>query len=148
VKLDIKKILEIPGESLEIDDKLDLSWVKRAGETIFPEQLAAKGKIKNQSGIVKLRYQLSGVMKFRCDRCLMQSEREINEEFVHTIVQELQDESLDDVYTICRDGMLNLAEEASNDLLVQLPQVLLCREDCKGLCPRCGTNLNTSTCNC
>jgi uncharacterized protein len=45
------------------------------------------------------------------------------------------------------DGLL-LEDVLREQLLLASPVKLVCREDCKGLCPQCGTNLNTVTCNC
>ena len=45
-------------------------------------------------------------------------------------------------YTLDVDRLL------SNELLLNLPMKVLCREDCKGICNRCGANLNYSTCSC
>jgi len=43
---------------------------------------------------------------------------------------------------------LDLTEDIREDILLNLPQHFLCSEDCKGLCPFCGINLNTTTCSC
>lgn len=44
--------------------------------------------------------------------------------------------------------MLNLAEVAWEQFMLALPASPLCKQDCKGLCPQCGTNLNIGTCAC
>lgn len=133
MKIDIKKVLNIPGEEEKISVSLSLSWAKRLGETIFPESLAVEGTIKNRAGIVELRYQIKGIMMFRCDRCLMQTKKDINDTFSHLVVSHLEDTSLDDVYVIADDGLLDIEAIVADDLLLQLPQVLLCKEDCPGL---------------
>ena len=46
------------------------------------------------------------------------------------------------------DGTLNLSEWARSAIAELLPPQILCREDCKGLCPQCGTNLNFEECGC
>ena len=43
---------------------------------------------------------------------------------------------------------LSLEDVVREQVLLSLPSRTLCNEDCKGLCPRCGQNLNTGTCNC
>jgi uncharacterized protein len=59
---------------------------------------------------------------------------------------ELQDEDLTTAYY--RDHVLDLAEMLREQFYLAMPMRPLCREDCKGLCPHCGTNLNTATCDC
>ena len=43
---------------------------------------------------------------------------------------------------------LSLEDVVREQVLLSLPSRTLCKEDCKGLCPRCGQNLNLATCNC
>jgi uncharacterized protein len=47
-----------------------------------------------------------------------------------------------------RDGFLDVDEELLEMLEMDFPTKILCREDCAGLCPKCGKNLNLGTCNC
>src|SRR5271157_6076715 len=47
-----------------------------------------------------------------------------------------------------QDGGLSLEDVLREQVLLSLPARSLCREDCKGLCPRCGADRNTQSCNC
>jgi uncharacterized protein len=47
-----------------------------------------------------------------------------------------------------RDGVIDLGELVREQIYLTLPMKPLCREDCRGLCPECGTNLNAGTCAC
>jgi uncharacterized protein len=47
-----------------------------------------------------------------------------------------------------RDEQIDLNELLREQFYLALPMKPLCREDCKGLCPECGTNLNAETCGC
>jgi uncharacterized protein len=46
------------------------------------------------------------------------------------------------------DDEIDLNELMREQFYLALPMKPLCREDCRGLCPQCGTNLNTGTCDC
>ena len=59
---------------------------------------------------------------------------------------ELTDEDFSTAYY--RDHVLDFAEMLREQFYLAMPMRPLCREDCKGLCPHCGTNLNTTTCGC
>jgi uncharacterized protein len=50
--------------------------------------------------------------------------------------------------TFYKDDEIDLGELMREQFYLALPMKPLCREDCKGLCPQCGTNLNTETCQC
>ena len=49
---------------------------------------------------------------------------------------------------VCEDNVLELDELVISDLLLQLPTKILCKEDCKGLCFKCGKDLNDGDCDC
>jgi uncharacterized protein len=50
--------------------------------------------------------------------------------------------------TYLEDGHINTDELLRENLLLSLPLQPLCRDDCRGLCPRCGANLNQGPCGC
>lgn len=56
------------------------------------------------------------------------------------------DEDLDSQYVV--EGVLDVAEWARDAIAEAVPATLLCRADCAGLCPHCGTNLNEGSCDC
>ena len=148
MKISIKEIFEIVGLSEDFAGELDLSWITRQGEKLFHDALAVSGSVVNRAGIVTLRYQISGKIPFRCDRCLMQSELKLDRQFEHIVVQSLEDETLDDAYLTAPDVVLTLDEIAGADIQLSLPQVMLCKEDCKGICHMCGADLNKESCGC
>lgn len=81
-----------------------------------------------------------------CSRCLQPFEKmfenDINEQFTF-------DRNNKDVDTTFLDSdSLNVTEMIIEDIILSLPMKHLCKDDCKGLCPVCGTNLNFSSCNC
>lgn len=65
----------------------------------------------------------------------------------HTVVREVNGED-DETFLVAENGCIELEELATNDILPELPQRYLCREDCRGLCPTCGKNLNEGPCGC
>ena len=54
----------------------------------------------------------------------------------------------EDEYIVCEGDGLDLEELVIADVILSMPAKLLCREDCKGLCPTCGINLNKESCGC
>ncbi|MBI2188768.1 MAG: DUF177 domain-containing protein [Acidobacteria bacterium] len=60
--------------------------------------------------------------------------------------REVADEDLDLSYY--RDDRIDLNELLREQFYLALPMKPLCREDCRGLCPQCGANLNTAACGC
>lgn len=60
----------------------------------------------------------------------------------------MEEEDNDDYILVDESFKLDLDELLRSDILLELPYKYLCREDCKGLCPSCGKNLNEGPCSC
>ena len=82
-----------------------------------------------------------------CDRCLAESRRAYDRAFVHGLARTLFDEENDD-YIVVEDGILDLDGLVMEDITLEMPMQMLCKEDCKGLCPQCGADLNKGDCGC
>ena len=54
----------------------------------------------------------------------------------------------DSEFSLSDDGILDLAPLIRAETIIEDTYGALCRPDCKGLCPECGTNLNHTTCTC
>ena len=53
-----------------------------------------------------------------------------------------------DDYIFIEDMKLDITTPLFEEMLLEMPSKILCREDCRGLCPRCGKNLNEGGCDC
>ena len=86
-----------------------------------------------------------------CSRCLepvtVPFELEIDQELDLSQTEEERVEALDEQPYISGYN-LDVDQLVLNELLLNLPMKVLCKEDCKGICNRCGTNLNRGTCDC
>jgi uncharacterized protein len=91
---------------------------------------------------------MDGQAALDCRRCLLETTAEVGEE-VHLIFSEDGDPDDPDVYSIDPDAReLDLRPAVREHWLLEVPGYALCRPDCKGLCPTCGTDLNASECGC
>ena len=116
--------------SLPIDTKLDFSQVEFQGVHPFSKPVRVVGEITVRAGVVQLTARAAFVFHGRCDRCLGAFDRAYDVPLEHILVNTLEDEENDDY------------------ILLELPYKSLCREDCRGLCPMCGKNLNEGLCGC
>lgn len=112
----------------------------------------------------KDRFRLVGTitttLELRCSRCLEAFSLPVNDAFDLRYLpegaglaegDETEDGELGDddtSATFYRDDAIDLAELMREQFYLALPMKPLCRQDCKGLCPHCGTNLNTEACQC
>ena len=93
---------------------------------------------------------LTGGAEAPCRRCLTDVGVDIDEE-AHFIFSSEGDDSTDDpdVYPFDPTAVtLDLRPAVREHWLLSVPGFVLCREDCRGLCASCGTDLNTESCDC
>jgi len=96
------------------------------------------------------------ILELSCNRCLKEFERPVRvnfeEQFYPTVdvVSGLPLAPFDEneIFPIDARHQVNLAEAIRQNLLTDLPMVVVCKEDCKGLCPQCGQDLNLGSCEC
>jgi len=93
---------------------------------------------------------IEGDVALACSRCLEDTTAHVNDE-THVIFAELGNEEIDDpdVFRIDpKDRELDLRPMIREEWLLAAPTFALCRGDCKGLCPRCGADLNAGPHDC
>lgn len=85
-----------------------------------------------------------------CGRCLDLFENKSKAVLSGRLIEkpELDNEDEEDNLIYYNGDKLNLKEEIIEAIILNLPMKPLCSEKCKGLCPKCGTNLNEGQCNC
>lgn len=146
--LDLKKIFTDENETLSFDYNMDLSSTEVGGGAYpFVSPVKVKGTVVGKDGFAQLKVGASFDFSVPCDRCAGRINRRYDYSFSHTLVPSLENED-DDRFIEVRDEQLNLDELVREDILLELPTKFLCREDCKGICPKCGKNLNDGPCGC
>jgi len=88
-----------------------------------------------------------------CDRCNKEFNRVItsNYRMIYLFGQDTQNsgnEKMDVVYLHPDTDKIDLSNDVRDYSLLAIPMKKLCSEDCKGLCSKCGKNLNDGLCNC
>ena len=145
--LDLKSIFLCEGSVLERELVQDMSETAVDGVKPFVSPVRVDVTAENRAGLVKLSLATSFNFQKPCDRCGTDVIREIHYSFEHYLVTSLSGDQNDDYietpdYTIDIDGLVR------DDILLELPSKYLCSDECKGLCPKCGANLNEKACGC
>ena len=102
------------------------------------------------------RYLLEGTVTttvaFECDRCVAQFTRQVSGSYRMYYVQDPQDMGGADpseVQVVPGDlTFIDVSDDVRQTAVLTIPLKVLCRDDCRGLCPKCGTNLNEQQCDC
>jgi len=109
------------------------------------EPFAIRGKVYSLDGKLWIHFSYEGMVHFVCDRCLKAFDQVLSGD----VTREISDvDGFDVEWLVIRDGLIDLVEALTDDILINLPIQLVCDEDCKGLCPSCGINLNQDVCSC
>ncbi|RKJ39018.1 DUF177 domain-containing protein [Acutalibacter sp. 1XD8-33] len=145
--LDLKKLFRGDGVEESAACELDFSGVELGGAKPFCAPVKVQARMRSFAGSVDFRAQVAYTLSMPCDRCAEMVVRDYEKSFVHTLVRETQNEE-DDRLILVPEERLDLDGLILEDVLLDLPGQFLCREDCKGLCPRCGKNWNEGLCAC
>lgn len=131
-----------------LEYEMDLSGLELDGVKPFCAPVKVRAAFHGFTGSVELSVDLLYTLEMPCDRCGETTRRECPRTFSHVLVRELSSEQDDDAFVAVPEERLDLDELLREDILLDLPSKFLCSPDCKGLCPRCGKNLNEGPCGC
>ena len=111
--------------------------------------------VTKTSTTIFIKGEFSAIIDSNCSRCLEDISVPIGGNFAYTLIPakaetredlELTAEELE--ISHYQGDFVDLTSIICEQIILQIPIKTLCREECRGLCPRCGINLNTSSCNC
>ncbi len=141
LKIELRPFFEGDGESLNIDCEF------RPLDNLFSSAVKVTGEIKSAAGLVSIDALAKTSITKPCDRCASVTTKELSVPVKHFLVERLNDEDCDE-YILVPDLTLNVPDLVLEDIYLSLPSRFLCKDDCKGLCPLCGKNLNEGGCTC
>lgn len=113
----------------------------------FPEPVTVKGLVKNMAGYMCLSASAEVTYTTACARCAESVCSKLEIAFEKDIASDEVSRENDD-YLFPEDEKLDLIPPVEEEIMLEMPSRTLCREDCLGLCPKCGKNLNEGSCGC
>lgn len=146
-RFDVSAVLDGVKSSLVVGDTVEMTSVQLRGLRPFTQPVTIQAEAALQGGVVTLNCTYRTTLSLVCDRCLASFDKEVAQRSSHVVVRELNGPDQGE-FVVAPDGMVSLEELATNDIIPELPSKVLCREDCRGLCPVCGGNLNEVACGC
>ncbi len=144
--LQLKSLFMGETESVPIHCTLDLSGVEWNGLHPFHE-VTVKGQVRLSAGVVTLTATVSYRYVGVCDRCMCEINRVQQLQMEHILVVSLNHEN-NDSFILLENYQLPLDSLVEEDLILDQPSKVLCSEECLGLCPQCGKDLNEGPCDC
>jgi len=145
-------IRSVEAKAVQVDAQLspdDPVW--QQGDPVPEEPLRVSGRLSSAgSGRFYWHGKLSGDVTMPCRRCLADATVHVQDESHVIFADEGSAEAEDpDVYVLDeRSTQLDLRPVVREQWMLVVPAYAVCREECKGLCPTCGKDLNNGPCDC
>ena len=150
----------IPEDGLNLHFEKDGEWFQNAlpekEKKEFSLQIAdVVCSVKKLRDTVFVEGSLETTVATNCCRCLELANFPVMSNFRYTFApagnqprdeQELHSEDLE--FGFYEGDIIDLDDLLFEQIMLQIPIKVLCKDTCKGLCPHCGTDLNTAKCNC
>lgn len=147
LKINISKLSEgVHDFNLQADpSRLEL------GDT-FTSPVSVNVKLDKSSTQIFLKGEIASNGNFMCDRCLIDFTSEFRTSFNIVFMYEargLKEDRTNDIQILSHEtNYIDIAEDVRQYLLLAIPIKILCSENCRGLCPSCGIDLNENQCKC
>ena len=153
LRIEVPDRLFAPAECETFTGTFDLPEFDANPDTYrFARPLDWSVTVSNTGDALVVDGHVKGVGTTACARCLDDFDLDIDGHvegyFLLPEAEEPEDRDEDDYERLSEDHVIDLTPLLQAAILVDVPLVPLCREDCKGLCPDCGANLNRETCDC
>ena len=154
MRIELENLEGSKGDFAHVYQPEDLNPVDERITLIEPA--AVNGKIRLNSNQVFVNGHVDTRAQVECDRCLQPIEIAVNADFALEYITgpdyessaavELTEEELS--VAVFDGEAIDVDEIVKEQILLAVPTRMLCREDCKGICPECGVDRNTGDCTC
>ena len=147
--LGLSKIIDSPGASIPFSVNVDLSDLLYGECYPVSEPVAASGVVRNTAGVLVMTGSIATTIHGVCDRCATDFDQQVTFPIDVVLVTELSNEENEDEWVFPLEGdNADLEDIVRTVFVLNFGSKLLCKPDCKGLCCRCGKNLNNEACTC
>lgn len=147
LKVSIIEILGKPGASRDVSISRSLEGVHVDLARLDPSPVEGDLRLESVVEGVLVTGSLHGEVTCRCARCLREFGTELSTELCELFAAPGHLEEEEDVYRVTGEE-IDLEPMVRDELTLALPLNPLCRDDCKGMCARCGSDLNEGACDC
>ena len=147
MRLDVKPILRDPAKRIPFQFELDLSDLEFSGRTPVSRPVTVEGEVYSSADVLHLDMDTRTTLDAMCDRCGKEFLKDMEIPYNCVLADEIQNEDSDEIVLLENDEV-DLEDLARTAFILGMDTKTLCSEDCKGLCTRCGADLNLGPCSC
>jgi len=147
--LGLQDIIHKPGASVSFSERVDLSDLRFGNCYPVSEPVLVVGTVRNTADVLMMKGTITTCLHGVCDRCAADFTQDVEIPIDVVLVEELSNEDSEDEWVFPLEAeKADLDEIVRTVFVLNLDSKLLCNPDCKGLCCRCGKNLNEGPCTC
>jgi len=147
--IDLSDIIKDYGGKLKISEGFNMGDIDFMGESFtFLEDCRLDGFIMNNTKSLELCLTVTGKAEVHCARCRKPVTIDVKFPVNEVLVREDGEISEDEDVIVYSGHEIEIDDVLINSFLMNVSGKYLCSDDCKGLCPHCGTDLNLSECDC
>ncbi len=146
MKVDVSDIIRVNGASMQVSFEEEPSEKEFVGGCLIDGKIKFSGTLTNELGSVRLEGRLQLKYSYDCYRCLRPAGKDLNIRISESFISS-DDAEQTDMYPF-EEKTLDTDKALRDNIILNLPMKNLCSEKCKGLCEKCGTNLNEMQCEC
>lgn len=147
MKIELVSVLKNEGASIGFSGEIPLGRFEFDGNDLnFEKPLKVSGNVLNIGGTIEVRADVEGEFITCCARCGTEVDKKIACELFESFAGDILD--VDGENVSFKGSLMDISGAVRSAVLENLPLRFLCGENCKGLCPVCGANLNETDCNC
>lgn len=144
---DLSSVINNDGAVLKISGNVSLAETKSFGVD-FPDGVKVLGEITCRKDVLELKATVSGEFKTECARCLKELGLSLSFDFCETLAQDGENVTDKDSVIIFSGYEIDISDIIESNVLLNLSSKYICSEDCRGICQKCGANLNETSCSC
>ncbi len=147
MEISVKPLLRGEQSSVKFSYSIPLEY--NEGGYRLASAAEVNGEIKDMGGYMQLDAVCHVNYKTQCARCLKDIEGECEISFMRPVALKLESDNEEEEYLLVNENSaVSIDEAITEELYLSLPLRSLCKEDCLGLCPKCGCNKNEKECTC
>ena len=148
MRLDLRDVILVPDAEKSFQCQVDLSDLEFYGRKPIVRPVLAQGSVVNHAGALVLNGTARSELDLVCDGCGKEFSQEKVVALDMLLADELEQEDSEDEIFLLDGNELDLDELVTTAFVLAMDTKNLCSEDCKGLCAKCGADLNLGPCGC
>jgi len=130
------RVNEIPASGLALSESLDaIAWELNREDINFSQPIKVKAYATRDKENLFVEIEINSVFIFTCSRCLREFRVPL-------------EKSVKLFFQLKGNNIIDISNDIREEIILNYPIKVLCSEDCKGLCPICGKDLNEGQCDC